>query len=437
MTPNRRDVLKGIGASALTISVAGIASANGETRYIVRTNSPAAERQLKRKGFSVQRRLANGSVLIVTGENNASDDLEQIDDVSYAIPDFKIELETPELTETADLDYDGSDEPAFFDLQWDKHVTDVEPAHDQATGEGSTVAIIDTGIDHTHPDLKENVNVADSAAVFGGEIRDHTGDFYGHGTHVGGIAAATGEVGVVGTAPDAELISLRVFTTEDEDQDDFWSDLLLAIEYAADEVEADAANMSIGTIETLDGPVNAGGIRGVTEPVMQYATRQGTVVVGSAGNHAESLQQGGSWTLPNSLAGVVSISATGPNDELTFYSNWGTNEIDLGAPGGGYETLEKTLNEDPDEVEWPYPTNLVLSTVPEDIYGTHYAYFAGTSMAAPQVTGAVAVVRELAPNANASQIENALKKGADLVNGRDDSELGAGRLNVNDALNQI
>lgn len=72
---------------------------------------------------------------------------------------------------------------------------------------------------------------------------------------------------------------------------------------------------------------------------MQYATRQGTVIVGSAGNHGESLQQKGLWTLPNSLAGVISTSATGPNDERTFYSNWGTNEIDIGAPGGGYETL--------------------------------------------------------------------------------------------------
>ena len=439
VSSSRRNVLKGFAAGGVTLSFAGVAGADGETRYLVRIGDRAAERRIRRRGFSVERRHAEGAVLVVTGEDDASDELEGIDAVANAVPDFRFELDLPELTEPADVDVtdetDG-DGPALFDRQWDKRVTRAVRAHDRATGDGATVAILDTGIDETHPDL-QNVNAADSAAVFGGEIRGHTGDFHGHGTHVGGIAAATGDVGVVGTAPDAELVSLRVFTTEDEERGNFWSDLLLAIEYAADAVEADAANMSIGTVETLDGPVNAGGIRGVTEPVMQYATRQGTLVVGSAGNHAESLREEGRWTLPNSLAGVVSVSATAPNDELAFYSNWGTNEIDVGAPGGGYETLEKTLEEDEGDVEWPFPTNLVLSTVPEDVYDSRYAYFAGTSMAAPQVAGAAAVVRELAPDANAAAVERALKEGADLVDGRGDSELGAGRLDVDAALDAL
>ncbi|WP_205254030.1 MULTISPECIES: S8 family serine peptidase [Halostella] len=130
------------------------------------------------------------------------------------------------------------------------------------------------------------------------------------------------------------------------------------------------------------------------------------------------------------------MSATGPNDALTFYSNWGTNEIDVGAPGGGYETYEKTVDPEAD-VEWPYPANLVLSTVPEDLYNASYAYFAGTSNAAPQVVGTAALVREVAPNANARQVENAIKLGADLVNGRGDSELGAGRVNARGALDAV
>lgn len=436
MNHARRTFLKATAGAGFTLAFAGIASANGETRFITRVSADSTVDRIGDAGFELKNELADGKVLVVAGSDDSLDELKDVHGVEVAIPDFTFELRSPVEAEAFE---ESKDAPAFWDLQWDKHVTDVEDAHEVATGEGSTIAIIDTGIDHTHPDL-QNVNREASAAVFGGEIRDHTGDFWGHGTHVAGIAAATGEEGVIGTAPDAELVSLRVFTTEEENQDNFWSDLLLAIEHAADEVGADAANMSIGTIETLDGPVNAGGIRGVTEPVMQYATRQGTVVVGSAGNHGESLQQEGLWTLPNSLAGVISTSATGPNDERTFYSNWGTNEIDIGAPGGGYETLAKTLAND---TEWPYPTNLVFnamapgSRIEEMVSGVQYAYLAGTSMAAPQVAGTVALIRDVDPDTNARQVEDAIKRGADLVEGRNDPDLGAGRLNASDALEDL
>lgn len=426
----RRDLLKGIGAGAVGLTFIGSATAATHDRYIVAGRGNGIREQVERAGFTVTNELADGAVALVTGADDAAE-LADVPGVQTAIPDLKIAHAEPVAEATSET----ADNPAYWDQQWDKHVTDVDAAHEVATGDGSTIAILDTGIDHTHPDL-DNVDVGASRSVYGGELHDHIGDINGHGTHVGGIAAATGEVGVVGTAPDAELVSLRVFTGEEEDQDDFWGDLLLAIDYAAGTVGADAINMSIGTIETLDGTDNAGGIRGVTEPVMQYASRQGTVVVGSAGNHGASLQQGGSWTLPNSLAGVMSVSATGPNDELVFYSNYGTNEVDIGAPGGGYETREKTLDPSAD-VAWPYPTNLVLSSVPEDIYGTQYTYFAGTSMAAPQVAGAVALVRDVAPDASANQVESAIKHGADLIRGRNDSDLGAGRLNAAGALDAL
>lgn len=429
---NRRTVLQGIAETGLTLTFAGIASANEHGQYLVRIAQDRAADRIEQAGYDIQNELADGEVLLVQGPADSQDELENIRGVQIAIPDFEVQLEEPIGREDAGV---TQEEPAYWDLQWDKHITDVEQAHDIATGTGSTIAIIDTGIDHTHPDL-QNVNVEKSHSVVNGELQPHIGDPHYHGTHVAGIAAATGEEGVIGTAPDAELISLRVFTTENEDQPDFWSDLLLAIEYAANE-GADSANMSIGTIETLPPQVNAGGVRGIMQPVMQYATRQGTVVIASAGNHGESLQQGGYFTIPNSLAGVMSISATGPNDELVFYSNWGTNEIDVGAPGGGYETLEKTLDPNAD-VEWPYPTNLVLSALPSAEMDPRvdgpYGYLGGTSMAAPQVAGTAALVRETDPNMNANQVENAIKQGADLVRGRNDPELGAGRLNAHDAL---
>ncbi|MFC4542085.1 S8 family serine peptidase [Halosolutus amylolyticus] len=444
-TRTRRTLLKGIGAGGLTLTFAGLVSADGEQQYLVR-GSTGIVRQVRRRGYSVEHSLADGKVLVVVGEPEASDDLEGIDDVSTAVPDFEFELEEPELSASADVDVgdddsgpgkgkakghdDGSDDtdeddwPALFDQQWDKRVTAADEAQGWATGDGRRLAIIDTGIDHTHQDLG-NVNTDASVSIIGGEIGDHTGDSGDHGTHVAGITAATGEVGVIGTAPDAELVSIRVFG---EEGGATFGDILIAMEYAAD-VGADAANMSLGT-PPIPPQGNAEQYRRVMEPVAQAVTSRGTLLVGSAGNSDANLQQGGSFTLPNSLSGVTSISATGPNDERTFYSNYGTNEIDVGAPGGGYETFEKTVSEDEDEVEWPFPTNLVLSTVP----GDGYDWKAGTSMAAPQVTGTVGLVRERYPDTTAKQVEKYIKQGADLVSGNSDPDLGAGRLNAKDAL---
>lgn len=457
---DRREVLKGIAIGTVSLSFVGVASAAGDARYLVRISDRAAERRIRNKDFSIQRKHADGTVLVVTGESNASGDLENIDDVSDAVPDFQFALESPEVTEPGDFDLDDdtngngkgdgngnesgngngndSDEndseddlPALFDLQWDKHVTDVEGAHDRATGTNRRLAIIDTGIDDTHQDLP-NVNDTKSVTIFDGEQTDHTGDVDAHGTHVAGITAATGHVGVLGTAPDAELVSIRVFEYDDEGNlVAFFGDILLAMEYAAD-IDADAANMSIGT-PPIPPQANAAQYRRVMEPVAQGVTSDGTLLIGSAGNSDANLQQGGYFTLPNSLAGVTSISATGPNDLRTFYSNYGTNEIDVGAPGGGYETLEKTLEDDPNEVEYPFPENLVLSTVP----GDQYAWYAGTSMAAPQVTGTAGLVREQDSETTAGKVERAIKDGADLVEGDNDADLGAGRLNANDALDAV
>ncbi|WP_343195723.1 S8 family serine peptidase [Halovivax sp.] len=269
----------------------------------------------------------------------------------------------------------------------------------------------------------------------GDPIDDHPWDEHYHGTHVAGTAAATGDVGVIGTAPDAELVSLKVFWFEEIDGEvvltTTTADILAAITAAA-AIDADAANMSLGT-PPLDPQLNAAGIRVAYERVIQYASREGTAVVASAGNSDANLQQGGYFTVPNSTAGALSVSATGPNDERVFYSNYGTNEIDVGAPGGGYETLEKTLEEDPAEVAWPYPLNLVLSTIP----GGEYAWLAGTSMAAPQVAGTVALVRELAPDANARQVEQAVKAGCEGVDGQSDSDTGAGRINAKNACERV
>lgn len=486
---NRRDVLKGIGVGAISLTAIEPVTAKAGTRYIVTTSGGGTRGRIERAGFSVIRELADGQVLLVEGSGSRSS-LENVAGVQEVAEDYQFIWEGP--VETGESEKTTDDEDYF--LQWDKQVTDVPVAHETATGAGTTIAIIDTGVDvDDHPDLP-NVDASAGWLFRNGDmlsgmgsvefpkdvtdlcegtttITDHVADdVYFHGTHVAGIAGASREntKGVVGTAPDTEIVPLRVFWWDeldyDCDDDDeaegdaaalttTTGDILSAIDLAG-EIGVDAMNMSIGT-PPLPPQINRFGIRVAYERVIERATQRGSVVVVSAGNSSANLQQGGYFTVPNSTAGAMSISATAPNDELTFYSNYGTNEIDVGAPGGGYETLVKTLCQedstiagcDPEESEcecappeWPYPTNLVWNAIDPDSWwgelngGAKYWYVAGTSMAAPQVTGTAALVREVAPNSTPRQVERAIKDGADLVEGENDPELGAGRLNAAGAL---
>lgn len=434
---SRRGVLQTIGAAGSTLLFTGFATASdGQARYIVKANETATG-AIESAGFEVLNELAGGSVLLVKGTENAADDLVGISGVSTAVRDVDVELEEPAIEAVTTEAPDTVDE-VYDEYLWDKQIQQVREAHEYATGSGQTVAVIDTGVDDTHPDL--DVDVDRSATMVDGEPAPHTGPSGGdHGTHVAGIAAGTGSDQMLGTAPDATVVSIRVLGPDTGT----FGDIAAGMEYAA-EVGADSANISLGYMEPPQ-EVDVGHYRRMYESVANKVTRDGTLIVGSAGNDDTDLQ-GGWLRLWNGLAGVLGITATTPDNKRTFYSNYGTNDIDVGAPGGGYETVEKTYctpegivagtcndeGEDCDECEppeWPYPLNLIYSTVPEG-----YGWKGGTSMAAPQVTGLAALVTELDEDANARQIEQAIKRGAEGTNGRGDPVLGAGRTN---ALNTV
>jgi subtilisin family serine protease len=418
----RRSVIRAIGASGIGLTIAGPATAGDRTRYVVASNGNLV-RTLARTDFSVAHTLAEGDVAIVTGPSNERATLVGLPGVKHASTDRRLTFQGPIQEVVADDGPSAAQDPTG--RQWDKHVTETFAAHQTATGNGSRLAIVDSGIQPNHPDLAGNVNTDLSRLFQEGQIVPDAQDADGHGTHVAGIAAADGLV--VGTAPDAELVSLRVFWEEDGYLTTTSVDILLALEYAA-AIDADAANLSLGT-PPLPPRLRQEGMHVTYQRVIQSVANRGTAVVAAAGNDETDLQHGGMFSLPNSVPGAMSISATGPNDKRSFYSNYGTNDIDVGAPGGGYETMEKTLEEDPEAVNFPFPSNLVFSTYPGG-----YAYLAGTSMAAPQVTGAVGLLREVAPEANIAQIERQIAHGAEGAAGRSDPDLGAGRLNVRSAV---
>lgn len=405
----RRRLLRGIAASGLTVGAIGTASADSEETYIVTGGSRNA---IENAEFSVTRELAGGSVLLVSGPADSAEELGSVSGVNGVMPDFEVEF--PEPVETAPQ---TTDDAEHTEKQWDKEITDTFEAHDYATGEGSRIVIADTGVDGTHPDLEDNFNEDLSVSfVDGGEEAPHIGDSGDHGTHVAGTAAATGAEGVTGTAPDAEIVSVRVLGPGSSS----FADVLAGADYAA-EIGADVANFSLGA-----GPfppqANSDGTRVAVQRVMQDVARRGTVQTVSSGNAETNLQQGGRFYIPGTVQGVMTVSASGPDDELAFYSNYGTNEIEVGAPGGARGTLDETV----------IPDDLVYSTEPDGTYG----WKAGTSMAAPQVAGLVALVREIDPDGNANQAENAIAQGAELVPGRSSPEFGAGRINVLNTVEQ-
>lgn len=489
---DRRDVLRGIAAGGLSLSFAGLVGANGNRRYLMTTSGEGPRRCIEDEGFTVVRSLACGDVLVVSGAGSPGA-VQGVDSVTRDVRlrlETPVVTAAPETTrdethyerqwdkqvtnvaEAHQTTTGGGTTVAVVDTGSDLDHPDLasnlEPGVLFRRVAGRDDAVVDDLSDGVFggetavrmpadPDLEPHaVTDADGQVVgydpdgFDVETRDASDDVDGHGSHVAGITAASVDesvpehgTGIAGTAPDATVVPIRVFYWElrevtyeteageevtEELVDTFTTiaDLLAAIDYAARDLGVDAMNMSIGT-PPLPPQSNRDGMRRAYRLVIKDAVNAGSVIIVSAGNSGTELNKSGVYTVPNSVPGAVSVGATGPSDERAFYSNYGTNELELSAPGGGYETPAKTYS---NETEWPYPTNLVYSTTPDDVHGSRYAYFAGTSMAAPQVTGAAALVSTADEGLHARQVANVLARSAEKATGRDRRELGAGRLDV-------
>ncbi|WP_265108700.1 S8 family peptidase [Halosolutus halophilus] len=336
----------------------------------------------------------------------------------------------------------------LFDYQWDKHDQGILEAHEITRGEGSRVAIIDTGIATGHPDLEGQVDLELSRSFAPDQYG--VGEPYGgaHGTHVAGIVAASDRAGsVVGSAPGAELVDLRVFGAALESRDrgdlppDYWretymGDVMAAIVYAA-EIGCDVANLSLGwTWEMrMDGWGKFWGT--VHQRVGRYARRKGMVHTHASGNWGESLQFNRDETDSSETAGGITTSATGPvgfdpetgeYDEPphspSTYTTHGVGAIDLAAPGGkgGEFRHDNVVNA------------IAIPRFDEDgtYLGAEYghAWFAGTSMAAPQVAGAGALVASENSHYTAEQVANALTRTASVPDEYEHKYYGHGYLDT-------
>ncbi len=208
--------------------------------------------------------------------------------------------------------------------------------------------VIDSGVDLDHPDL--NVNVADSRN-FVSKGKDNGGDDTdGHGTHVAGtIAAIDNNIGVIGVAPGAEIVAVRVLGRNGGS----YSDVIAGVDYAAQAGQpGDVANMSLG----------GGFSAALNSAVENAAASSGVVFVLAAGNSGADANN----YSPASANGanVLTVSATDINDNFASFSNFANPPVDCAAPGvgtfstyldGGYATLSGT------SMASPHVAGLVIS----------------------------------------------------------------------------
>ena len=250
---------------------------------------------------------------------------------------------------------------ADADLDW-------QEAYDylgSSANQSAVVAVLDTGIDASHPDLDDR---ATGGRDFLRGDAEPT-DTYGHGTHVAGIALAeTGnEVGAasVGYAADIRVMPLRVC-----DENGCPTSAIVDAIYYAVNAGANVINLSLG------GRIGSA----AEEQAIAYAWSQGLVVVASSGNDSR-----GRVSYPAAFALCLAVGSTDWHDGLASYSNKG-NDLDVVAPGGAMSSYG-----DPGGIYSTMPTYDVYLTTAY-AYSRDYDHLQGTSMAAPQVSGLAALL---------------------------------------------
>jgi len=226
-------------------------------------------------------------------------------------------------------------------LPWGVDRIDADLVWGITTGDPIKVAIVDTGIDVKHPDLKDNLKGGVSTVGYTSSYNDDNG----HGTHVAGIAAAVeNEIGVIGVGPKIDLYAVKVL---DRRGSGYLSDVIEGLDWAIAN-GTQVVNMSLGT---------ASDVQSFHDAVARvYAA--GITQVAAAGN------TGGAVIYPAAYPEVIAVSATDDTDTIASWSSRGP-EIDLAAPGISIYSTYK---------------------------GSTYKTLSGTSMAAPHVTGVAALV---------------------------------------------
>jgi subtilisin family serine protease len=355
-------------------------------------------RKLEKKGVRNPSSLNIYKVYLPAGLSVpiALEELRLMPNVMYAQPNFR---------------YHTSQEgEKGFDEIWGVRKVQAEAAWHYTEGDGVVVAVVDTGVDVTHPDLASNmwINPGEIAGNCidddgNGFIDDVNGydftyatrnvvrcgtqevgsgvrDGVGHGTHVAGtIAGAQNGQGVVGVAPKAKIMAVKGLSEDGSGSSESLTD---ALDYASRN-GASVINNSWG--QSVDSPSDP-----LLEDAIAAAASRGRILVFAAGNEGRQLRTNSLLALGN----TINVGAIGRTDKIAEFSNFGSL-IDVVAPGVG-----------------------ILSSFPLDLSDesyseTGFASWDGTSMAAPHVTGVVALMLASNHDLTGSAVRNILRDSAD------------------------
>lgn len=480
-------MLKGTAAAGVGVTGIGAGVVSAETvddQFLLMMDGTRVTdgdvRTVENAGMTVRHRIDELGIVVARGTSSEA----KKTGYDYA-PDIEYRAEVPSYETLEARAAEGGTEcfdahrtaAELGELKWDTDSQNVRDAHEVTKGEGTRVGVIDSGVDHRHPDLDHAVNEELSQGVAAADTCSAPGPWSGgHGTHVSGIIAADdSNGGVVGVAPETEIVDLRYgparrkyadvcedgteFTPGDLDfrvpQGVQFGVLLQAIVYGTN-VDCDVLNMSLSIGHRRQRSNNGRFYGQAWARTTAYANQNGTLIVSAAGNADADLQHDeGTFSLLTEAPNVMSVAATGP---LGFrwepegqkkppwtpskYSNDGTNVLDVGAAGGNFP-FDDDISGYGDE---PYHRDLVLSTVPlykqdavenqcDPFYpivlgpnGEPYRWLAGTSMSSPQVAGVAALVKSVAPNASPKKVRSIINNTASDVG--DSFHLGSGYLDA-------
>jgi subtilisin-like proprotein convertase family protein len=287
----------------------------------------------------------------------------------------------------------------------------IEPAWALGTATSIVTAVIDTGVDYTHPDLASNIwtntdevagnGIDDDGNGFVDDVRgwdfvnndSDPMDDNGHGTHVAGTIGAVGNngIGVTGVAWTASIMPLKFL---DQSGSGSLSDAIKAIQYAR-----------VNGAKIINASWGGGGFSSALQSAITQFITSGGLFVAAAGNEATNNDVTPSY--PANYQGVISVGASTRTDTRASFSNYGTS-VDVFAPGQS-----------------------ILSTLP----GNRYGSLSGTSMATPQVAGALALLWGQNPTLSATTISQALINSTDNVLRASNST--HGRINVGAAATSL
>lgn len=293
---------------------------------------------------------------------------------------------------------------------------DAPEAWDITTGSNKiVVAVIDTGVDYTHPDLAANIwtnpgetpgNGIDDDGngfvddVHGYDFVNNDGDpmdDHGHGTHCSGTIGGVGNnaTGVVGVNWTTSIMGLKAFDSSGSATS---ADEIRAVNYATMMKTKYSVNIRLssnswgGSVydQNLYDAIKAGGDAGI-------------LFVAAAGNSSDDNDTTPHYPSSFDLPCIIAVAATDNQDSLANFSCYGATSVDLAAPGVG-----------------------ILSTMPNNAYGL----MDGTSMATPHVSGVAALVSSIYPNLTVAQLKDAILKGVDPVSSLKGMMVTGGRLNA-------